>query len=208
MWNGHEVSRVATQEGFASDPELVLSFYAERREVLASARPNEGHRAMVQLQARLGPERIVLVTQNVDGLLQRAAREEGIGLDLIEMHGSIWRERCSVNAFHPKLTTEFGVRVRPGSCAVCGGQLRPDVVWVGEEPYELDRIQGDVIRSHHFVAVGTSGAVYPAAGFVTLAKFTGSTCTEINPEPTSTRFHHVVAQKAETALPALLMAWT
>ncbi len=206
-WRGHEATRLATPEAFDADPDLVRDFYAFRRRSMAGIRPNDGHRAMVRLQAAWGRERVVLVTQNVDGLLQQAALEEGIEADVIEMHGTLWTVRCAMDEDHPRVPVDPDAPDPRGTCAVCGDLLRPDVVWFGEMPRQMERIQGDLLRCHHFLAVGTSGVVYPAAGFVNLARHTGAACTEVNPEPTGGGFHHALAEGSEAALPRLLAAW-
>lgn len=207
-WRGREAMSLATPEAFEDDPDLVLDFYAERRKGLLGIQPNPGHAALVSLQASLGAERVVLVTQNVDGLLQAAAAARDLPLSLTEMHGSIWTVRCVEDERHPRIPVERDAPDPRGVCARCGARLRPDVVWFGEMPRQMQRIHQALARCSVFLSVGTSGQVYPAAGFVDLARQAGARCIEVNPEPTSPRFHQALAAGAEVALPALVAAWT
>lgn len=207
LWRGHEAMRLATPEAFAADPDLVRDFYAHRRRAMDGIRPNAGHRALVRLQAALGAQRVHLVTQNVDGLLQEAAAEEGVDADILEMHGSLWTARCAASAGHPRLHLDRDTPDPRGRCEDCGALLRPDVVWFGELPRHMDRIGQALSSCGLFLAVGTSGVVYPAAGFVRLARSGGAACVEVNPDPTGGGFHHTIAQGAEHALPALVSRW-
>lgn len=206
-WRGHAATDLATPEAFARDPDLVLTFYRTRREAMRDIQPNAGHRALVQLQAALGPERVVMVTQNVDGLLQVAAREEGVPLDLMEMHGGLWTVRCARDGAHPHLPVDPSSPDPRGACAVCGAALRPDIVWFGEMPFHMQRIEAALERCSLFLSVGTSGVVYPAAGFTAFARSVGARCVEVNPEPSGGGFHTVIAEGAEMALPRLVAGW-
>lgn len=204
-WRGHRAEELATPEAFVRDPDLVLRFYAMRREVVRGVRHNPGHSALARLQAAWGPERVVLVTQNVDGLVQAAARELELGVAITEMHGSLWRVRCARRADHPLV--EVGEDLDPrGVCAVCGAALRPHITWFGEVPMHLPEIQRDLERAEVFLAVGTSGVVYPAAGFAAVARRAGARCVQINPD-LGGGFHEGVAAGAEVVLPALVEAW-
>jgi len=207
-WRGHQATELATPEAFARDPELVLDFYAMRREVIDGVHPNAGHRALVALQGALGAGRVSLVTQNVDGLIQASAVADEIASpEVIEMHGTLWRVRCSRSPGHPVVDVgpDRGAR---GSCEVCGAALRPHIVWFGEMPQHMDIIAGLISRATLFVSVGTSGVVYPAAGFCELARRAGAWCLEVNPDPTGGSFDEVIAEGAETALPRLVAEWT
>jgi NAD-dependent deacetylase len=206
-WRGHAATDLATPEAFAANPDLVLTFYETRREALREIQPNDGHRALVQLQAALGPERVVLVTQNVDGLLQVAAQEAGLPIDLMEMHGGLWTVRCARNEDHPHLPVERSALDARGECAVCGAAMRPDIVWFGEMPFHMPRIEAALGRCSLFLSVGTSGVVYPAAGFTAFARSVGAQCIEVNPEPSGGDFHTVIAEGAEVALPRLVEGW-
>src|SRR5690606_31184591 len=135
LWEGHRVEDVATPGAWLRDAELVRHFYDLRRVACARVHPHPGPAAPAPLQRALGPDRFTLVTQNIDGLLGRAG-----ALDVVEMHGSLWRLRCASDEEHPRHPVE-GPQSRDARCELCGGLLRPDVVWFGEVPYELDRIE-------------------------------------------------------------------
>ena len=201
LWEGHRAMDLATPEAWLHDAELVRRFYDMRRMAVEQVRPNPGHDALVRLQRAWGADRVELVTQNVDGLLGDAGADE-----VVEMHGSLRRLRCEDGEGHPKVPVR-GEQTRDGLCAVCGGRLRPDVVWFGEMPYEMDRIQAALGGCAYFVSVGTSGVVYPAAGFVSAARGQGARCVEVNPDPAGGPFHQVIAEGAETALPRLVEEW-
>lgn len=207
LWRGHDAMSLATPEAFAADPDLVRDFYAHRRRAMEGIRPNAGHRALARLQAAWGPERVVLVTQNVDGLLQEAARAEGLSVSVLEMHGTLWTARCAATEDHPRVPLGPDTPDPRGACDRCGALLRPDVVWFGELPRHLDAIDQALRRCAAFLAVGTSGVVYPAAGFAAVARRRGAETTEINPQPTGGAFDRAVAEGAETALPRLVEAW-
>jgi len=179
IWTKHRLEDVATPEGFARDPALVHAFYNARRGALHAAAPNPAHRALARLeaitQARGG--RFVLVTQNVDDLHEKAGSS-----NVIHMHGelpSALGEACGDRMRWPHdLSTG-------SQCPVCGhgGKLRPDVVWFGEIPYRMDEIHDLLAACDLFVSIGTSGEVYPAAGFVHLARLAGAHTIELNLEP-------------------------
>ena len=135
LWEGHRFEEVATPQAWQADRELVRSFYDARRVACASVLPNPGHEALSRLQHALGPRRVTLVTQNIDGLLQKAAAP-----DVIEMHGSLWRLKCERDDDHPRLGV-YGEQDRKLRCSTCGAFLRPDVVWFGEMPEYMARIE-------------------------------------------------------------------
>jgi NAD-dependent deacetylase len=176
LWEGHSVEDVATPEGFERDPATVLRFYDARRRAAASALPNAAHRALSRLEGALG-DSLLVVTQNVDDLHERAGSR-----NLVHMHGELRRALCAACGARPQWDGDL--EGRP-PCPECGERmLRPDVVWFGELPHELDRIENAVVACDVFASIGTSGAVYPAAGYVALAAAFGAPTIELNLEPT------------------------
>ena len=176
LWEGHSVEDVATPEGFERDPATVLRFYDARRRAAASALPNAAHRALARLEGALG-DSLLVVTQNVDDLHERAGSR-----NLVHMHGELRRALCAACGARPQWDGDLDGRP---PCPECGERmLRPDVVWFGELPYELDRIENAVVACDVFASIGTSGAVYPAAGYVALAAAFGARTVELNLEPT------------------------
>lgn len=176
LWEGHRVEDVATPEAFARDPALVHKFYDARRARLGEVEPNGAHRALARLDAEW-PGELLIVTQNVDDLHERAGARR-----LLHMHGELTSGWCLA------CDERFGWRAAMGEGAVCpvcaaAGQVRPDIVWFGEMPYEMDRIDDALMTADLFVSIGTSGAVYPAAGFVQTANYRGASTLEINLEP-------------------------
>jgi NAD-dependent deacetylase len=199
LWEGHRVEDVATPEAWLQDAATVRRFYDERRVACQKVSPNPGHLALARLQAAWG-DRCALVTQNIDGLLRAAGCA-----DVVEMHGSLWKLQCERDRDHPWVDVH-GPQDPQATCS-CGGRLRPAVVWFGEVPLHLDRIADAVSDCDTFVSVGTSGLVYPAAGFAGLARRLGKRCVEVNPRPAGGPFHEVIAEGAEVALPRLVDAW-
>ncbi len=176
LWEGHRVEDVATPEAFARDPALVHAFYDARRARLAKVEPNPAHRALARLDDQW-PSELLLVTQNVDDLHERAGARR-----LVHMHGQVMQAWCLACDARAPWIAALG---DGDACPGCGeaGRLRPDIVWFGEMPYEMDRIEEALRRCDLFVSVGTSGAVYPAAGFVQTALYCGASTLEINLEP-------------------------
>jgi len=175
LWEEHRVEDVATPEGYERDPATVLRFYDARRRAAASAEPNAAHRALARLEEAIG-DRLLLVTQNVDDLHARAGSRS-----LVHMHGELGRALCTSCGSRPAWGGDL--EDRP-PCPECGQRtLRPDVVWFGELPYELERIEDAVVACDVFVSIGTSGAVYPAAGYVALAAAFGARTIELNLAP-------------------------
>lgn len=173
LWEGHRVEEVATPEAFENDPETVLRFYNLRHGALATVQPNAAHEAIARLQ-RDYPGEVTLITQNVDDLHERGGSKE-----VIHMHGSLRRKLCH----HCRTTSPWSGEIRTtDSCTTCGetGTMRPDIVWFGEMPYHMDEIEGALITAGIFVAIGTSGQVHPAAGFVAAARYAGAKTLEIN----------------------------
>lgn len=176
LWEGHRVEDVATPEAFRRNPALVHSFYDARRARLAEVRPNAAHEALARLDIEW-PGELLLVTQNVDDLHERAGSKR-----LIHMHGELTSAWCLACDNRYKWRRPMG---EAASCIECGelGRIRPDIVWFGEMPYSMDRIDEALRSCDLFVSIGTSGAVYPAAGFVQTARYCGAETLEINLEP-------------------------
>ncbi len=174
LWEQHRIEDVATPEGFARDPELVLRFYDMRREAILQKRPNPAHDAIARLDAEWQGE-LLIVTQNVDDLHERAGARR-----VLHMHGThlnAWCTSCDAR------TPWTGPMIDRPPCPVCEARsLRPDVVWFGEMPYEMERIYSAIHRADLFVSIGTSGAVYPAAGFVRDARQLNIETLELNLE--------------------------
>ena len=207
LWEGHRVEDVATPEAFRRDPGLVHAFYDARRAKLGTVQPNAAHEALARLDAEW-PGELLLVTQNVDDLHERAGSKR-----LLHMHGELtkgwclacderfgWAGPMSPFTAHPEPVE--GLPFSPGGaqakdspstssgrtvnvCPSCGaaGEVRPDIVWFGEMPYAMERIDEALQSCDLFVSIGTSGAVYPAAGFVQTARYCGARTLEINLEP-------------------------
>ncbi len=196
LWEGHHVEDVATPEGFEADPDLVLGFYDERRRAVASVVPNAAHRALARLEDVVGDD-LLVVTQNVDDLHERAGTRR-----LVHMHGELRRALCTSCDARPPWSGDL---LGGPPCPVCGQRaLRPDVVWFGEMPYELDRIEQAVVACDVFVSIGTSGAVYPAAGYVALAAAFGARTVELNlvPSDAIVPFDDARAGRATEIVPA------
>ena len=182
IWSMYDLKDVATPEGFARDPHKVHAFYNLRRQVHREARPNAAHEALARLERELPGTggALTLVTQNVDEL-----HELGGARDVIHMHGEALKVRCGHCGHVERFTGELSIALACMACDQAGG-LRPHVVWFGETPMFLDRIQQDLARADLFAAIGTSGTVYPAAGFVAEARRRGISTVEINLEPSET----------------------
>lgn len=196
LWEGHRIEEVATPEGFRSNPALVHAFYDARRAALAGVEPNAAHHALARLD-REWPGELLLVTQNVDDLHDRAGSAR-----LLHMHGELRSAWCTAcDARHPWNAALADAPPCPG----CGAtRLRPDIVWFGEMPYQMERIYAALARCDLFVSIGTSGAVYPAAGFVAEARSAGAHCLELNLERSegSHWFHETRLGPAGTLVPA------
>lgn len=174
LWEQHRVEDVATPEAFARDPDLVLRFYDMRRAAIQEKAPNAAHEALARLD-REWTGKLLIVTQNVDDLHERAGATR-----VLHMHGEHLKAWCT--ACDTRSSWRDPLIDRP-SCPVCGARsLRPDVVWFGEMPYQMDRIYAALRAADLFVSIGTSGAVYPAAGFVRDAKALGAATLELNLE--------------------------
>jgi len=201
LWEGRDPVSLATPEAFAVEPLNVWRFYAWRRAQAAAAKPNAGHRALAALE-RAGGE-FLLVTQNVDGLHERAGSRR-----LVRLHGTLWRVRCAVEGWEADdLREDLGPL--PPHCE-CGALLRPAVVWFGEAlpEAELARATDAVRRAALVMVAGTSSVVYPAAALPRAARHAGAYVVEINPERTSLSdlAHERIAGPAGEVLPAMLEA--
>jgi NAD-dependent deacetylase len=211
LWEGHDVTAVASPSGFAADPALVWRFSSDRRGAATTVAPNPGHEALAALEARLG-DRFLLATQNVDGLHLRAGSSR-----VVEMHGNLFTTRCAVCDLAPfrDTATYYGADALPRCprCAADGRSslLRPHIVWFDEmlNPYDLRRIR-DFIRAAEghrfiFVAAGTSGVVYPAASMVDHAREYGAETWLVNLDAPAnrSRFHHSVEGRSGEVLPRL-----
>ncbi len=195
LWEQHRVEDVATPEGFARDPELVLRFYDMRRAAIQEKLPNPAHYALAKLDAEWNGE-LLIVTQNVDDLHERAGAKR-----VLDMHGThlnAWCTSCDVHSPWRATLIE-----RP-PCPVCSARtLRPDVVWFGEMPYRMGEIYAALRTCDLFVSIGTSGAVYPAAGFVQNAVELGAETLELNLERSqgSSMFHETRLGPASELVP-------
>ncbi|WP_395334166.1 NAD-dependent deacylase [Novosphingobium sp. BL-8H] len=175
LWEQHRVEDVATPEAFARDPDLVLRFYDMRREAIQTKEPNAAHRALARLDREWEGD-LLIVTQNVDDLHERAGAKR-----VLHMHGEHLNAWCT--ACDARVPWTGPLLDRP-ACPECGeAALRPDIVWFGEMPYRMDAIFEALEQADLFVSIGTSGAVYPAAGFVRNAREFGAETLELNLEP-------------------------
>ncbi|MFC7378659.1 NAD-dependent deacylase [Brevundimonas sp. GCM10030266] len=183
LWEGHRIEEVATPEGFAANPALVQDFYNKRRRQLAEVQPNLAHHALAELAARWEGD-FLLVTQNVDDLHDRAHAlvPPAPGFQLIHMHGELLKAHCTVTG--RVIDCPGDLDPRHDSPFSPDGWLRPHIVWFGEMPLAMHVIDAAISQADLFVSIGTSGAVYPAAGFVQDARRAGARTVEINLEPT------------------------
>jgi NAD-dependent deacetylase len=175
LWEGHRVEEVATPEAYDDAPITVHRFYDARRAALAGVEPNPAHHALARLEQALGDD-LLVVTQNIDDLHERAGSSR-----VLHMHGELLSALC--RACGQRVPWD-GDLVDLPPCPRCGvSELRPDVVWFGEVPYDMDRIARRLAEADLFVSIGTSGAVYPAAGFVQAAASYGARTLELNLQP-------------------------
>lgn len=180
LWEKHRLEDVATPEAFERDPALVQRFYNARRRQLLSAdiAPNTAHLALAKLEKEF-PGELLLVTQNIDDLHERAGSEK-----LIHMHGELLKVRCSRSGQLFSIREDLDTAA-PCDCCQRSGTLRPHVVWFGEMPLEMERIYTALTECDLFISIGTSGNVYPAAGFVESANAAGAHTVELNLERSS-----------------------
>jgi NAD-dependent deacetylase len=195
LWEQHRVEDVATPEAFERDPDLVLRFYDMRREAIQTKLPNPAHEALARLDAAWDGD-LLIVTQNVDDLHERAGARR-----VLHMHGEHLNAWCTACDARTRWTEPM---IDRPACPACGHRaLRPDVVWFGEMPYEMDRIYSAIRTADLFVSIGTSGAVYPAAGFVRDARQLGVRTLELNLERSegSAWFHETRLGRASEVVP-------
>ncbi|MEI8595617.1 Sir2 family NAD+-dependent deacetylase [Photobacterium sp. Hal280] len=178
LWENHRIEDVATPEGFKRDPELVQSFYNQRRQQLESGtvHPNAAHYALSRLENELDGT-VTVITQNIDNLHEKAGSHH-----VIHMHGELLKAQCSQSGQTIEWTGDISL---DDSCHCCQipAPLRPNVVWFGEMPQSMDKIYSALVEADLFIAIGTSGSVYPAAGFVHEAAMHGAHTLELNLEP-------------------------
>jgi NAD-dependent deacetylase len=204
LWEGHRVEEVASPEGFAADPTLVWRFYGLRREGARKVNPNPGHFALAKLEERLG-DRFFLATQNVDGLHARAGSRR-----MVAIHGELFMSRC-VQCAVPFADERTYLGEPLPRCPTCQALVRPHIVWFGEmlDPSALQRVGQFVSAAKEliFIAVGTSGQVYPAAGMVDTVRRAGGLTVLVDADPSpdyAVRFQRVVTGKSGEVLPGLL----
>jgi NAD-dependent deacetylase len=196
LWAQHKVEDVATPEGFVRDPALVMAFYNAQRSHVASAQPNAAHEALARLEAEIDGE-VLIVTQNIDDL-----HERGGSHNVIHMHGALASALCGACDHRWPSPMEM---TAGGLCPTCEAPTaRPDIVWFGEIPYQMDRIIDSLSSADIFVSIGTSGNVYPAAGFVAEAARAGAMTLEINLEPSAvgSQFDDALLGPATQTVPA------
>ena len=197
LWEGHRVEDICTPQALAANRPLVLDFYDQRRRALGRVASNAAHRALARLDAAW-PGEMLIVTQNVDDLHERAGAKR-----MLHMHGELLSALCEACGARAPFG---GDMLDAPACGACGAvAIRPDIVFFGEMPYEMDRIERALMAADLFVSIGTSGAVYPAAGFVQAARHAGAATLELNLEESAGS-----ALFAETRLGAaglLVPAW-
>ena len=200
LWAGHSVEEVCTPEAWQRNPWAVWQFYSERRAAGEKAQPNPAHIALAELESLIG-DRFFLCTQNVDDLHEKAGSHR-----LIHMHGALDMARCERECGRPPVSdrTIYGSLAEVARCP-CGGRLRPHIVFFGEIPLEMDRIQAEIAKCSLMLVIGTSGSVYPAANFVHWARQNGASTVYIGPEPplNASSFTQVVEGKAGQVMPGL-----
>ncbi len=187
IWSKVDYRDVATPQGFARDPVRVHEFYNERRRRIATYEPNNAHFALARLEHEF-PGEFVLITQNVDALHEKAGSK-----NLIHMHGEHAKVLCGNCGDRREWQDELSTALVCPACEAAG-HLRPDVVWFGETPYHMERISAALAACDLFISIGTSGNVYPAAGFVEQAKKQGAHTVELNLEPSAGRSHFAEAR--------------
>ena len=191
LWTRYDLNEVATPEGFAADPAKIHAFYNARRANMRGAAPNAAHRALAALSRRPG---VTLVTQNVDDLLERAG-----ATGVVHMHGELSRALCHACGHRWDARDVMDPADPCPSCA--RPATRPDVVWFGEVPYRIEEIGDALAACDLFVSIGTSGTVYPAAGFAEEAAINGAETLEINLEPSGGRFDRTITGPATETVP-------
>ncbi len=201
LWCGHRVEDVATPQAFQRNPDLVHEFYNMRRKGLLdpAIQPNAGHLALTKLEQEWNGD-VLVVTQNIDNLHERAGTT-----NLIHMHGEALKAFCHFCEYNIPCEDDLSVATPCANCRKTGG-VRPDIVWFGEMPYHMGKIYDALSNAELFLSIGTSGNVYPAAGFVAEALRNGAYTVELNLEPslTASAFHETVQGPAGEILPAFV----
>jgi NAD-dependent deacetylase len=196
LWENHPVEDVATPEGFEKNPQLVYEFYNQRRRQLVSdkIKPNQAHSTLAKFEHEF-PGSFLLVTQNIDNLHERAGSE-----NLLHMHGELLKMRCLNSQLVFDITADFSFDTH---CRCCRspGNLRPHIVWFGEMPFHMNKINQALENCDLFIAIGTSGNVYPASGFYQTAKMKKAYTVELNLEETGSGFDQHIYGKASEILP-------
>jgi NAD-dependent deacetylase len=200
LWENHHIEDVATPQGFDANPSLVYRFYNQRRKQLldSSVKPNPAHIALAQLQTAM-PDHVTVVTQNVDDLHEQAGSK-----NVIHMHGTLRSARCLQCATVTYWEGDFDSGTECPCCHTTS--LRPDIVWFGEMPMHMDEIEAALLDADIFIAIGTSGNVYPAAGFVQYARDAGAVTIEANLVPSTTHslFDRRITGPASQTIPTLV----
>jgi NAD-dependent deacetylase len=198
LWNGHRVEEVATPEAFEADPTLVWRFYSMRRRDALAAEPNAAHNALARIEEQLA-DRFYLCTQNVDDLHERAGSRR-----IHHMHGTLFHSRCT--SCRLTFPDQSVYEATLPTCKACGALIRPHIVWFGEIPLDMDSIHRELDRTTVLLVVGTSGSVYPAAGFVHIARQRRARTIYIGPENplNAEAFDEIILGPATEALPSLL----
>jgi len=199
LWNGHRVEDVATPEAWQADPALVWRFYSQRRRDALAAQPNAAHIALAKIEQRLG-NRFYLCTQNVDDLHERAGSQR-----IHHMHGSLFQSRCTRTNEPFSDQSFYEDPDDPPICKTCHASIRPHIVWFGEIPLDMDTIYRELTRSSTLLVVGTSGSVYPAAGFVDIARHHNVRTIYVGPEEplNAEAFDKILLGPATKVLPIL-----
>jgi NAD-dependent deacetylase len=202
LWAGNRVEDICTPEAWERNPAKVWEFYSARRAAGEKANPNPAHIALAELETQLG-DRFFLCTQNVDDLHERAGSRR-----LVHMHGELSKAHCENDCGRPPVEDRAIYKSLAEVChCACGGRLRPHIVFFGEIPLEMDRIQEEIGKATLMLVVGTSGSVYPAANFVHWARMRGARTVYVGPEPplNASAFTYVVEGKAGVMLPGLFV---
>jgi NAD-dependent protein deacetylase/lipoamidase len=201
IWSKYDYREVATPEGFARNPELMHDFYNQRRRALKGVKPNAAHLALARLEREHTHKHggdVVIVTQNIDALHEAAGSKS-----LIHMHGELLKALCTRCGERAPWEVDLGLETL---CPSCGkpGAMRPDVVWFGEMPYHMEAIAEAIAAADLFLSIGTSGNVYPAAGFVAQARAGGAHTVELNLEPSegASLFAETIHGRATEIVPA------
>jgi len=200
LWNGHRVEDVATPEAWEANPELVWRFYSMRRRDASDAQPNVAHRALAAIEEQMG-DRFYLCTQNVDNLHERAGSRR-----LHHMHGELFQSRCVSCDIPFSDRKSYESAAALPACETCGEPVRPHIVWFGEIPLDMEGIYRQLDRSTVLLVIGTSGSVYPAAGFVHIANQRGIRTMYIGPEEpqNAEAFDEILLGTATEIVPQLL----